>query len=454
MRTLLRVLIDERNWQSYPTFRAQYEKAARELAELEGSPHLVSLTLGERTFERWYAGNVMPIPDARRVLVHLFGYPVEDLLGPALQDATTPAVLRPSRRAGAMFTDHRAVTGAEVHEMGRQVAMAANRALRFAVAAESNQIGPETLAHVTEEVRRIAGAYPRVPLNSILGDLIEVQDLTFRLLEDHRMRPGHARDLHLMAAMSSGMLAKAAHDLGDPQSAMRQARAAYVCADQADHPAMRAWTRGLQSLISYWAGRPTDAVGYAASGAATAPRTTGTVGVWLASLEARAHALLGDGESVHRANRHATDAREYVTGDDLDDIGGILTFPRPRQLYYTAEAEVLLGQPDTRTEEHAKAAVRAYRDAPPEEWAFGDEAGACTNLALARIVTGSLDGAADAVRPVLDLPPDQRNAGIIISTQRVHGALRTTPVRSSPQARQLRAEIELFTSTPVPALRL
>ncbi|QEV22315.1 XRE family transcriptional regulator [Streptomyces alboniger] len=330
--------------------------------------------------------------------------------------------------------------------------MAASRALRYAVMAETNSIGPETFGHIRDEVTRIGAAYPRVALHEILADLTEVHDLIFRLLESGRATPAQGVDLQLLASMACGMLAKASHDLADSKSAMMQARAAYVCADQAGHNGMRAWVRGLQSLIAYWAGRPADAAAYAARGTSALAAPTGTVGVWLAALEARAHALLGDSEGVRAAVVRSSDARETAIRDDLDGIGGILTFPQPRQAYYVAEAHVLLGGSGAEAERSAEEAVRAYASAPVDEWGFGDMAGAHTNLALARIIRSDLEGAAEAVRPVLDLPPAQHNHGIVVSARRVHDALTASPLRAESEARDLRAQLELFTSTPTPAL--
>lgn len=459
MPTLLRQLLVQRNWQNYATFRARFESAARELARSQEAPHLAALSFSPATYERWCSGQVTPVPDARLVLTHIFGYSMEELMGQVTEAKAGPVAARSGREpeqavpaVSAQFTSLRTNHGADVHEMGRQAAMAAQRALRFAVAAETGQLGQETMTHLGEEVRRIARAYPSVPLTAILNDLIETQDLTFRLLESARMKPGQARELHLVAALTSGMLAKASHDLGDPDSAMRQARAAYICADQADHHAMRAWVRGLQSLIAYWAGRAGDAVNYASNGATSSQRGTGTVSTWLASLEGRAHALLGDTESVRAAHDSAERAENRTELDELDEIGGIFTFPRPRHLYYAAEADVLSPEPSPSVEAHAEEAVAAYKSAPPEQWAFGDEAGAQTNLAMARIAAGNLDGAAEAVRPVLELPPDQHNNGIIISAQRVHRALCQSTLRSAAPAKELRAQIEAFASTPVRAL--
>lgn len=41
--------------------------------------------------------------------------------------------------------------------------------------------------------------------------------------------------------------------LADPRAAMLQARTAFFCAEQADHNGLRAWLRGLRSLVAYWA---------------------------------------------------------------------------------------------------------------------------------------------------------------------------------------------------------
>ncbi|WP_369217946.1 hypothetical protein [Streptomyces flavofungini] len=447
MRTLLQLLTAQRDWQSYPTFKAQFERAARELAGIEGTPHLAHLAPSERTYERWYLGETKPVPDARRVLVHMFGYAIDELLTPPVAGVHVPVTDSRARRPPP---DGHFSTGANIHEMERQAAMAASRALRYAVMAETNSIGAETFGHIRDEVRRIGAAYPRVALHEILPDLTEVHDLIFRLLESGRATPAQGVDLQLLASMASGMLAKASHDLSDPRSAMMQARAAYVCADQAGHTGMRAWVRGLQSLISYWAGRPADAVVYAGQGNALLTAPAGTVAVWLAAQEACAHAALGDSDRVRASLARATDARDVAVLDDLDSIGGIFTFPQPRETYYAAEALVLLGTPGPEKERAAQEAVHAYSAAPADEWAFGAEAGARSGLALARISEGDIDGAAEALGPVLDLPSGRRKNGVVISVQRVHDALSTGRARAARRAGDLRAELEVFTATSLP----
>ncbi|WP_286988343.1 hypothetical protein [Thermomonospora sp. CIF 1] len=359
----------------------------------------------------------------------------------AAEPALAPAKATPPQAASTAGTD----------QLERQVEMAARRAVRFTVTAEGSNIGPETLDQLREEVGRLAAAYPKQPLPSLLGDLVDLQDVAFRLLEG-RQRPAETTDLYVLAGAVSGMLAKASHDVGNPHAAMAQARTAYVCADNAGHDGLRTWTRCLQSLIAYWAGWLNESVRYAQLGAESAARTTGTASVWLPAQEARARAALGDAERAEEAIARALRAREAVQGDDLDELGGIMSFPLPRQLYYAADARIWLPGADAEAERAAGEAIAAYESAPPAERSFSDEAGARTDQALARVNTGDLDGAAAALRPVLELPPDRRIGGIVASVMRVHSALGAPAYRAAKIARDTQQAIEAYTQVPAAAL--
>jgi hypothetical protein len=335
-------------------------------------------------------------------------------------------------------------------QLERQVEMAARRALRFAVTVEGSNVGPETLEQLRDEVSRLAHAYPQQSLPFLLGDLIELQDVAFRLLEG-RQRPNDTLELYLLTGAISGMLSKASHDVGDPRSAMAQARTAYVCADNAGHDGLRAWTRGLQSMIAYWAGWPNEAIRFAQLGFDAAASSTGSASVWLPAQEARAWAILGDAEKAEDAIVRATSARDAAQGDELDDLGGIMSFGLPRQLYYVADTRVWLPGADEEAADAATAAISAYEQADPRDRSFSDEAGARADLALARTNVGDAEGGLDALRPVLELPADQRIGGIVASVMRVHAALREPRYRGAALARETQTEIEAYCQTSASA---
>jgi hypothetical protein len=95
-------------------------------------------------------------------------------------------------------------------------------------------------------------------------------------------------------------------------------------------------------------------------------------------------------------------------------------------------------------------AVAAYADASDPAWAFGDQAGSHTDLAIARIASRDIEGAAEALAPVLDLAPKQRINGIVHSTQRVHQAVIRAGLASDGS--DLIEQIEDFALTPLKAL--
>lgn len=418
-RTVLAHLIQRRN-QTYSEIVAEFVELGGTITER----HLRRLASGER------AGTT---PQTRRTLQRMFGKPVEELLVPYVPEQAAQVV--PAAASG------RITTGNEMEVLD----MAASRARAFALAAQTG-LGSEAMEQVYDDVKHVAKAYPQRPLPEILGQLVETQDLVFALLES-RQRPEHLRQLYFLGGVTGGLLAKASHDLGNPHAAMTQARTAFLCADNADHHGLRAWVRGLQSLVSYWAGNPHDSVRYAQLGAGYAEQANSTTSVWLPVSEARAWAALGNADAARAALVRAEDAWGTVQTDDLDEMGGLCTFGRHRQLYYAADALAWLPGERETADQYSRLAVDAYTDQSHPEWAFGDAAGSHAAMAITRIASGELEGAADALAPVLGLPAERRINGVVHSARRVHQALRQSG--HGDDARELQEEIEMFTRTPM-----
>ena len=266
-RTRLEQLLRQRHV-TLEEFRKHYQRIA-------------GTALSERQAYRWVAGEVrgLPYPQAQAALERLFGEPVARLLGlPYGTGAPRPT----RRRDGAAPERGNARTDWE----GQVIAMSADRARDFLTRIEASNVGAETLDQLIDDVRRLVTAYQQQPLPTLLSDLVDTRDRAFGLLEG-RQRPAQTRDLYLLTGIACGLMAKASHDLGAPHDAMTHARTGYACADNAGHDGLRAWTRGLQALITYWSGRLDDSVRYAQLGAEAAARSRGTAGIWLSSSEAR-----------------------------------------------------------------------------------------------------------------------------------------------------------------------
>lgn len=411
----------------------------RRYQQVTGTP------LSERQAYRWIAGDLlgMPYPEAQAGLEQMFGEPVARLLGkPYGTGVALPVRRREIREVnrGSSRDDWQ----------GQVISMSAERARDFLNRAEQSNVGSETIDQLADDLRRLAIAYQQEPLEILLDDLVATQDRAFGLLEG-RQRPSQTRDLYLLAGVACGILAKASHDLAAPHDAMTQARAAYACAENAGHDGLRAWTRGLQALITYWSGQFQASKHYARQGAEIAPQNHSTSAVWLAASEARSLAALGRFDAARAAVEQATDIREHVELDELDELGGLCTFPQPRQLYYAADALAWAGESEAeRTERLASEALEAYDQAPAVVRAFGDEAGTRCALGVARVLRGEIAGAAEAIAPVLELPPAKRIRGIVASVEHVQTALARLEAPSR-RATELTDALHTFT-TERPAL--
>lgn len=429
-RTLLESLIRQQ--------QLTWEEAARKVRDAAYDLEKRSISLTGRhlgRLARREGGAVNPNPSTCRALQAAFGKPVEDLLAPHTHGGLVVVT------SGRTYSSASDTTEREV------LAVAADRAQQFAIHLPG--MPDLTMEQVAEGVRDLALAYPARPLSEILGHLVSVQDTVFGLLE-RPQRPSHGRQLYFLAGIVGGMLAKSHHDLGDPTGALTQARTAYLCAEQADHHGLRAWISGLQSLVAYWANRPHDAVHYAQRGEEFATRARNTTTVWLPASEARAWAKLGNADQARAAILRAEDAWSSVQPDELDELGGLATFSRPRQLYYAADALVELPDQAEAAEDYAQQAVTAYTDRLSPDWAFGDASGSAADLARARLARGEVDGAVEALDAVLRLPAEQRINGIVASLNSVHQDL--ARAETGDVGKELQERIEAFTRTPVRAL--
>ncbi len=169
----------------------------------------------------------------------------------------------------------------------------------------------------------------------------------------------------------------------------------------------------------------------------------GTAAVGRALREARTQAAIGNADEARAALTAATEAREQAQPDELDEIGEQITLSTPDGLFVAADALSLLPDPAA-AEQAANFAVSAFDDIPANQAKFGNAACARIILSLARFRQGDVDGARDALRPVLDLPPQQRLYGIMTNMQRVQVTLTDARYHGSPTARDTAAEIEAF----------
>lgn len=424
-RTVLEQLIRARG--------RSYEKTAEDLQKLithnqiDGSisgKHLERLAKLERPHEECFSGT-------RQALEAMFERPFDELFTAPAADGTGSA------------SSPEPDTATSPRELA---ATAARGSMDFLAWAEDDRLPPSVLEHVQEELQRIAIDYVHAPLLPLFEDLVHLRDTTRDLLKD-RPHPGQSRELFAVGGITCLMLAHASQNLGNSQAAGVQANTAWACAEQADHNDLRAWVLGTQALIAEWSpGRLRKAVEFAQRGQQYAVSSESRVR--LAAIEARVHARSGNSAEAVEAVIKAQRARDTSTPvDSLAEYGGLLTFPEVKQLYYAGSTLCMAGEPEA-AEQTALQAIQTYESGPTEQRSYGDEALARVDVAVARLATGDLEGAEQALSPVLALPPAQRIQQISSGLDRVRTVLGTDRFAMVGQAGQLRDHIDAFAPSP------
>lgn len=405
---------------SVPEFVERYTEAAQE--NKEKSAH-VSISQARR----WLAGQAaLPHSVARRVLERWWGEPLEKLFGPPV---IAPVVALQMPREDLIVN-------------------AGRESVEHAIEAAS-ALDPSALEQLHAAAQRAAREYYVAPPMRMLTDLVRLRDTVYAQL-DRTHKPRQQAELYLLAGQICGLLSSVSWDLGHPDVADEQARAAHTYGRVIDHPSLCAWARALQVTVTFWSGRPRQAANLAAAGLETAP--PGTARVRLHSVHARALGLVGARQEVDAALHAAADELANA-GDDpfLDEIGGELHFDAARRGLCAGASYVTLGDGE-RAESEATKALEIFAGLPePVRWGAG-ELGAQVDLSTARTLRDDLAGAEAALGAVFALNPERRTEAIARRLTNLGRLLGTTRYRGSIESTRIGEQIEDFTARSLPNL--
>ncbi|WP_345494257.1 helix-turn-helix domain-containing protein [Nocardia callitridis] len=321
---------------------------------------------------------------------------------------------------------------------------AAHEASEHASKAESTNVSATVLEQLDADVTRIANEYVRIPPAPMMVEMLRVRRRVYRLLEGHQ-RPADTGHLYLLAGSLSGLLANASSDLGHYDAAGEQVRAAWAYAELCEHNGLRAWTRGMHALIEYWSDRPRRAVELAQSGQEFAESATAKVRLF--NIEARIWSQLGSGTDTDRCIGEADEAREVARTDTLhDEVGGVFGFNEAKSHYYAGATYIHLGRAEPALAA-AQRTIELYTSGPSEQRSYGAESLARVDSAAAHLINGSLDGATEALAPVLALDEDKRIAQLEERLTGLRRRIAGAHFCGAVEARQLDERIEDFCGT-------
>ncbi|MFJ6621690.1 XRE family transcriptional regulator [Kitasatospora sp. NPDC091335] len=396
------------------------QEAADRFNDLAGDagPSADASLLGK--WEKW------PAPSGRRVtprvltvLADLYGATANDLLDLDDRQSFTESDLRILRHQAeptptAAIVARQAAQPAPPPEPPAEltgadlVRAAARESAQWAQWAEVTNCGPVALEQFTADTQYLAAAYlmaddPLCVFRQTKLQLNRVWDLLYG-----HQRPQQRRELFTIAGYLFAMLAWMTSDFGHRAQAETHARAALLCADNADDLALHAWVCSTRSKLAFWDGEFRQAVQQAQRGVDY--RAAGTVAVLLqcqladawAEAGARAQALIAIGD--------AEDAASLDRSSVLNDqVGGLFSCQTGRHANYSAAVYLRAGSARDALS-HADRGLAALQQQRVR--AYGTEAQLHITRAGANLLARDPEGVLDAIAPVLAMPIEHRTAPV------------------------------------------
>jgi hypothetical protein len=310
----------------------------------------------------------------------------------------------------------------------------------------------EAIADLDAAREALAESHTRLPPGPVLADVCRVHRQVQALLHSGRQRTSQARELFRIDAALLAHASLLLDDIHRDASARAHGNVAVLCAEEAGSSPALAFS--AQAKTARWEGvrlgrregarHLTRSADLARRGFACSSRSP--VAVLLASQEASAAALLGDGDRARRALRDAQDAASALPGTDP----GLSTWscPRPRQALYALSVAVHLGDPDAALD---AAATADAGWASGDPWLYGVWSLIRIGAGTAHVMKGDLDAASGELAAVLKLDPLFRIATITSYLADMDSLLARRRFARSSKARSLRDDIRVFMAAARPA---
>ncbi|MEU5181123.1 DNA-binding protein [Streptomyces longwoodensis] len=319
--------------------------------------------------------------------------------------------------------------------------MTAEEAHEGADATASASISDNTIDELRDQVGTAAFQY-HLMAPAQAYESIDRLRLAIERQRDRTQVPVQQQELMVLNGQVAALLSVAAFDLGYFPSARSLARTAAVFGETTRFTPLQAFADGTLAYIAYHTGNPTEAVAKA-----TRALSYGGLGDVahrrLQAIKARAHAHLGDVASARQAILLSGEDGQGHRDDLHDVVGGEFAFSTERLAMSTSTTALLLGDAD-QAEADARRALELVAQRPRGQQSAHVRAGAAADLAYARLLGNDVDGAAEALQPVWDIPAEHRQTGIVVRTARIRRHLTQPEYHGAQVATSLRERIEDF----------
>ncbi|GLZ37716.1 hypothetical protein Acsp05_13410 [Actinokineospora sp. NBRC 105648] len=325
---------------------------------------------------------------------------------------------------------------------------AANESARLLSWTESGAIGDLTIEQMVEEIQWASRNYLRVPTPPLFNRIRLLRNRIFDLIPTCR-RPSRMAELYAAAGWCLSLLGWISTDIGAAHAAKSHLRAAWACADNAELDELKAWVRACQHTVSFWDGDFEQAAKNAQDGLQYAQ--TGTSKLFLSSALALDIARTGNVESSTSALTTAQrNAESFAVGSDF--LGGPFTCSVARAAGFWSDVHLATGNAQPALAQ-AIEAVRLFERAEPATRNLGSERMARCQVVKAHLTLGELDGAREALKPILLTDPDNRVRPLLRRVSEIAELAIALPIGKDKRVVELGEAIREFkTSSRIEAL--
>ncbi|MFJ4895570.1 DNA-binding protein [Streptomyces sp. NPDC088788] len=422
-RTLLAWLCD-RDRLVYRRFEERFTEVGVRL--FGNSP--TNPTCGETQFRRWTGGKLatLPGPATCQILEAMWPqFKAEQMFGPPPQtDPQAPA-----------------------NDLEERVRMTAEEALEGADVTASASISDNTIDELRDQVTAVAQRYHLKSPATAYEEADKLR-LAIERQRDRTQVPVQQQQLMILNGQAAALLSVAAFDLGFFPSARSLARTAALFGEATRFTPLQAYAGGTLAFIAYHTGNPSEAV-VKATQALSHDGLGGMAHRRLQAIKARAHAHLGDVASARQAILLSAEDGSSRRDDLHDNVGGEFAFSLERLAMSTSTTALVIGDAAL-AEADARRALDLIGQQPTEEQSAHVRAGASADLAHARLLADDVDGAADALQTVWDVPAEHRQTGIVVRTARIGRHLARPQYHGAQVPTALRERIEDFNRVSPP----
>jgi tetratricopeptide (TPR) repeat protein len=256
-----------------------------------------------------------------------------------------------------------------------------------------------TIQCLDQAIERVARSYLTAEPAELTEEVRLYVAWVRRLLDNSRAPARHHR-LYVQLGYLTGILAQLSLAQGDHDATQAHCAAAMQAADEASDGQLRAWILSIQAMLAAYTNRHQDVIDHTNAGLAAAGQAASATAVKLASLQARAHATLGDRQAAEAAMALARQTAARVPPEAQDR--GLFAFPEEKLASHEGQVWLQLGAPE-RAQEPLQRALRLLDGATGARRSPVDQAMVRLHLARSHAELGQFDQARQQAEQALAL---------------------------------------------------